>query len=80
MQHQTDTYFSCNGTAPSQEESEALERLGQWPQRPRLLKLVNGNFASKLTADDFHENTTGAVDPGGRLISSEHGSWLLDHL
>lgn len=77
---QTRNYFSYNGTAPSPEESTELDRLGGWPPRPRKLKLVTNDFTSELNDDDFDDNTTGDADPGGRLVTSAHGSWLLDHL
>lgn len=80
VRHQTANYFSYNGTAPSAEEGAALERLGGWPVIPVKLKLVTSDFASELNDDDFNYNTVGDPDPGGRLITSPHGSWLLDRL
>ncbi len=80
MDHQTAHYFSYNGTAPSQDESTELEQLGEWPVRPMKLKLVTTDSTSDLRDDDFDDNTSGDADPGGRLITSPHGSWLLDHL
>lgn len=81
MEHQTKHYFSYNGTAPTTEESIELKRWQDgWPPRPIKLKLVTNDVADELSDDDFDYTTTGAADPGGRLITSVHGSWLLDHL
>ncbi|MFJ3439510.1 hypothetical protein ACIPMU_39115 [Streptomyces cyaneofuscatus] len=80
MDHRTGTYFSYNGVAPSAKEHDELERLGDWPVRPRKLKLVSGDFASKLNDDGFHACKTGAANGGGPLITKELGTWLLSHL
>ncbi|GHI85004.1 hypothetical protein ACWGF3_00680 [Streptomyces xanthophaeus] len=78
--HRTATYVSFNGTAPSPEERPALGALGSWPRKLKMVKVVSGDFTSELSDGDFDDNTTGAADPGGLLISDAHGSWLLEHL
>ncbi|MDX3535496.1 hypothetical protein PV721_14205 [Streptomyces sp. MB09-01] len=80
VDHQTGTYFSYNGTSPSHEEDTALQSLGNWPRRPRTLKLVSRDFADGLSDADFDEATAGAADQGGPLITKELGTWLLDRL
>ncbi|MFG3545591.1 MULTISPECIES: hypothetical protein [Streptomyces] len=80
METRTANYFSYNGTAPSPEESTALRQVGGWPIGPVKFKLVTSDFTSELSDDDFDDHTTGDPDPGGRLITSPHGSWLLDRL
>lgn len=78
--HRAAGYFSFNGTAPSPEENTGLDALGGWPQRPKKVKLVIGNSTGDLSDDDFDDNATAAADPGGLLIPSAEGTWLLDHL
>ncbi|MFI8083979.1 hypothetical protein ACIF6L_24635 [Kitasatospora sp. NPDC086009] len=78
--HRTQTYFSYNGSAPFEEESTDLRRLGGWPLRPIKFKLVSGDFTSRLNDDDFDESTLGAANTGKSLITKELGSWLLNKL
>ncbi|MFB7257937.1 hypothetical protein [Streptomyces nojiriensis] len=80
ISHETSTYFSYNGSAPSSEEGAELKAFGGWPQLPRLLKMVSGDFTSALGDEDFDEAKAGAANPGGPLITKELGSWLLDGL
>jgi hypothetical protein len=84
IDHRTATCFSYDETAPSQEENKELDRLGQWPMRPRKLGLVSGG-TSHLILDPIEEGPfddamTGAPNPGGPLITNELGSWLLERL
>jgi hypothetical protein len=78
--HQTGTYFSYNGTAPTTDEATVLERLGNWPQRPLKLKAVSGEFKDELNDDDFDDNKVGIPNSGGGLITRELGSWIIDKL
>ncbi|SCK40521.1 hypothetical protein B046DRAFT_03774 [Streptomyces sp. LamerLS-316] len=81
VDHQTGTYFSYNGTAPTQEQEIAqLRGMGDWPARPRTLNLVSGEFKSNLDAEEFDESKTGAANPGGSAITKELGSWLLEKI
>ncbi|AWZ08806.1 MULTISPECIES: hypothetical protein [unclassified Streptomyces] len=81
--HQVERYFSYNGTVPSQEEGEELKRLRDWPIRPLKIGLVSADFTSEMVVDPpeyspFDEGKKGAANPGGQLITSELGSWLLN--
>ncbi|MFJ7249806.1 hypothetical protein ACIQWA_34935 [Kitasatospora sp. NPDC098652] len=79
LDHQTRVYFSYNGTAPIPErESPGLEQLGNWPLRPRLLKLVSGDFKNTLSDDDFDDHFSSSPNTGTSLITKELGSWLID--
>ncbi|MFB8381790.1 hypothetical protein [Streptomyces rubiginosohelvolus] len=81
VDHQTGTYFSYNGAAPaSPEETAQLDRVGNWPMRPRLLKLVSADFTDKLSDNDFSGHTAGAANTEGALITKELGTWLLEQL
>ncbi|MEV7729106.1 hypothetical protein AB0P15_30910 [Streptomyces sp. NPDC087917] len=80
MDHQSATYFSFDGTAPSQEEKNDLERLGDWPFRPRKFSLVSDGFTSELNSEDFDDSIEGAADSDEALITEKLGSWLLERL
>jgi hypothetical protein len=80
MDHQTGIYVSYNGSAPSTDEVKQLESVGWWPQRPRLLKAVSGEFKDELSNDEFDNNKVGAPKSGGTLITRELGSWIIDIL
>ncbi|WP_419996430.1 hypothetical protein [Streptomyces boninensis] len=82
--HGTAVYYSYNGTSPTQQEAGELHDMGEWPQLPRLFGLASEEFTNELDFDldkgPFDDTTTGARNPGGPLITSELGSWLLDRL
>ncbi|GGX46390.1 hypothetical protein [Streptomyces chryseus] len=85
VHHETAAYFSYNGTTPStEEERRELQKAGEWPARPMKLGLASADFASELSVDPvngpFDDAVAGAPNNGGSLITSELGSWLLDHL
>jgi len=80
VNHETGIYFSYNGSAPSTDEAEQLATVGWWPQMPRLLKAVSGEFKDQLSNDDFDDNNVGAANSGGALITQELGSWIIDRL
>ncbi|NGN68512.1 hypothetical protein G5C51_32020 [Streptomyces sp. A7024] len=83
MYHDTATFFSYNETAPTEQEANELNQMGDWPGIPRKLGIVSGDFTSEL--DLTHEGPfdftkTGARNPGGPLVTEELGSWLVEEL
>ncbi|MBZ3908530.1 hypothetical protein [Streptomyces griseiscabiei] len=84
VDHQTQTYFSYNGTPPATSlDEEILERAG-WPKLPRKLKLVTEDFTSELKDDDFDETIVGTPNPewnqGGMLFNRQLVSAFMDKL
>lgn len=80
LSHETAAYFSYNGAAPLPDEAGLLQQVGGWPQLPRRLKAVSGEFKDKLNTDDFDDNNVGAANSGGPLITEELGTWILERL
>jgi hypothetical protein len=80
VDHETAVYFSYNGAAPSPDEAGLLEQVGSWPQLPRLLKAVSGEFKDELNTDAFDDHQLGAANSGGPLITEELGNWIIDRL
>ncbi|MFF0547115.1 lipase family protein [Nocardia thailandica] len=86
MDHQTQTYYSYNGVAPTAQEAGEFERVGGMPRRPRLLKITAGAPDLEGLGRDADPDasmfddwlfTEGAADG---LMSPEAGTWLLDRL
>lgn len=80
LDHQTATYFSYDGVAPSTDEATELARMGGWPYRPMKLKAVSGGFTDQLNDDDFDDTNVGGPGSGGASITKELGSWIIDRL
>jgi hypothetical protein len=78
--HQTAIYVSYNGSVPSMDEAAELDPVGGWPQGPRLLKAVSGEFKDELDDDVFDEIKVGAPSSGGAVITRELGSWIIGRL
>ncbi|MGW0635022.1 hypothetical protein [Nocardia salmonicida] len=88
IDHQVEAYFAYNSTSPAnQDETDALDRFGTVPQRPRLLKLTVGapDVEGLSEKDDqdrslFHDTFHGEETATTSLLSPRAGQWLLERL
>ncbi|MFD0150196.1 hypothetical protein ACWGQ4_02720 [Streptomyces sp. NPDC055721] len=80
INHEVGVFFSHNGAAPGLEEGAELKRVGDRPQIPLFLRMVDSGVTDDLNDDIADETKTGEAGPAGPLLTKEYGSWLLDRL
>ncbi|MFB7588215.1 hypothetical protein [Streptomyces sp. NPDC056169] len=80
VDHRTAVLFCHDAAAPDLDEAAELDRMGDRPQAPLFLRLVESGVEDGLSDELADETTTGEGSGGGALLSKEFGTWLLDRL